>query len=128
MMLQPGQKKEYSFIVKAHDVARFNGKVVHSVCATFVLAREIEWATRQYVLEVKKENEEGIGTLLEIRHSSPAFVGDQVVIRSEVLSFEGNELICTYKAMVAKRLVAQGRTGQKILKKQQIKEIFSTFE
>lgn len=122
-----GDKKSYQFKVSAKDVAAFNNEVVHQVCSTFVLAREIEWATRQYVLEMKQEDEEGVGTRLEIEHKAPAFVGDQVTINSEVISFEKNELICNYVALVGDRVIAKGVTGQKLLKKAKLKEIFSTF-
>ena len=51
---------------------RFSGKVVHPVCATFALARDIEWTTRQFVLQMRDDDEEGIGTMLTIDHRSPA--------------------------------------------------------
>lgn len=127
-IFKPGDKKHYTFIVKPEDVAAFHGKTVHNVCSTFVLAREIEWSTRLFVLEMKDEDEEGVGTQLDIRHKGPAFVGEKVEIVAEVCDFSNNELICSYEARVADRLIAQGKTGQKILKKNRIKELFSTFK
>lgn len=120
-----GDRKQKSFVVKAEDEASFQGEVVHPVCATFSLAREIEWATRQYVLEMREEDEEGIGTSLTIDHVSPAFVGDEVVIESKVDAINDNELICSYTAFVNERVVAKGTTGQKILKREKLKRIFS---
>lgn len=120
-----GDRKQKSFVVKAEDEASFQGEVVHPVCATFSLAREIEWATRQFVLEMREEDEEGIGTSLTIDHVSPAFVGDEVVIESKVDAINGNELICSYTAFVNERIVANGTTGQKILKREKLKRIFS---
>lgn len=114
-----------TFYVKAEDGASFHGEAVHPVCATFSLAREIEWATRQYVLEMRDEDEEGIGTSLTIDHVSPAFVGDAVRIESKVVSINGNELICSYTAFVNDRIIAEGITGQKILKREKLKSIFS---
>ena len=123
-IFKSGDTKTYSFIVKDQDVAAFNGKSVHPVCATFTLAREIEWSTRLFVLDMLEEDEEGIGTLLEIEHRGPAFVGEEVIIRATVISFEGHELICSYVAATKKRRVAEGRTGQKILKKEKLEHIF----
>lgn len=123
-----GDKKHYSFTVKENDLASFHGETVHHVCSTFVLAREIEWSTRLFVLDLTEADEEGVGTMLEIKHKSPAFVGDNVQIEAVVESFENNELVCNYAAKVKDRLIATGRTGQKVLKKDKIKEIFSTFK
>lgn len=127
-IFKTGDKKQYSFTVKPEDVAAFHGKTVHNVCSTFVLAREIEWSTRLFVLEMKDEDEEGVGTQLDIRHRGPAFVGETVEIDAEVVSFTNSELICNYEARVGDRLIAKGKTGQKILKKNSIKELFSTFK
>ncbi|MEP2772562.1 MAG: hotdog domain-containing protein [Fulvivirga sp.] len=127
-LYKTGDKKQYAFTVEAKDVARFHGETVHEVCSTFVLAREVEWSTRLFVLDMTESDEEGVGTMLEIKHKSPAFVGETVLIEAEVERFENNELICNYAARVHDRLVAVGQTGQKILKKDKIKEIFSTFK
>ncbi len=127
-LFKKGDSKQYTFTVAAQDVARFHGETVHNVCSTFVLAREIEWATRLFVLEMTDDDEEGVGTMLDIKHKSPAFVGETILVEAKVERFENNELICNYAAKVKDRLVAVGRTGQKILKKDKIKEIFSTFK
>lgn len=124
-IFKAGDEKSLTYQVKAEDVAAFEGRVVHEVCSTFSLAREIEWATRQYILEMKDEDEEGIGTLLEITHLGPAFVGEQILINSRIESLERNELICGFMVKVGDRLIAKGRTGQKLLKKEKIHSIFS---
>lgn len=123
--VKPGDTFEYCFTVQADDVARFKGEVVHPVCSTFTLAREIEWTTRQFVLRMRDEDEEGVGTFLSIDHQGPAFVGEEVRIVAQVESLTGNELICTYTASTDKRLVAAGKTGQKILKREKLKKLFT---
>jgi fluoroacetyl-CoA thioesterase len=117
--------KEHRFIVKPGDVASFNDKVVHPVCATFALAREIEWTTRQFVLDMIDSDEEGVGTYLSIDHKSPAFVGEEITFTAKIAQMTGNELICSYEAKVKDRLIASGKTGQKILKLEKISAIFS---
>lgn len=114
-------------LVEKQDVAAFNGEVVHEVCSTFALAREIEWSSRQFVLQIKEEDEEGIGTMLTIDHKAPVFVGETFDVTAEIESIEGNEIICTYEARVGDRLIATGKTGQKVLKKEAINHIFSKF-
>lgn len=123
-IFKKGDKKQLDKKVLKSDVAAFNNQVVHQVCSTFSLAREIEWATRQYVLEMKEEDEEGIGTFISIDHKSPAFVGETLSIRSEVELINNNEIICSYNVIVGKRLIATGKTGQKIMKKEKLMQIF----
>ena len=121
---QPGDKKQYYKKVKQDDVAAFDSGEVHPVYSTFALARDVEWAGRLFVLEMKEGDEEGIGTSLSIEHRAPAFVGEEVSIESSVLSINKNEIICKYEVYVGDRLVARGAQGQKILKKAVLEEKF----
>jgi predicted thioesterase len=121
-----GDKKQTRYTVIEADVASFQGNVVHPVCATFTLAREIEWATRQFVLDMRDADEEGVGTSLSIDHHGPAFVGEEIVFTARIHELNGHELICSYEAKVNGRLVATGKTGQKILKREKIARLFKT--
>jgi fluoroacetyl-CoA thioesterase len=123
IIFKPGDRKTYTRIVTWQDVAAFHGEIVHEVCATFVLARDIEWTTRQFVLAMREADEEGVGTFLSIDHKAPAFVGEEIVFEAWVDSIERNELICHYQACVGNRIVAIGKTGQKILKKEKIQRL-----
>lgn len=122
-MFKPGDRKTFKHLVTQQDVAAFHGEVVHPVCATFSLARDIEWTTRQFVLEMREDDEEGIGTFLSIEHKGPAFIGEEIFFEAWVDSIERNELICHYQARVGDRLVAIGKTGQKILKKDKLNRL-----
>lgn len=113
-------------IVTAADVAAFHGKVVHEVCSTFTLSREAEWTTRQFVLDMKDEDEEGVGTFITVNHKSPAFVGEEIVFLGKVEAITGHELICTFEARVGDRLIADGRTGQKIFNKEKLAQRFNS--
>lgn len=119
-----GDKQEYRKIVEPGDVASFLDEVVHPVYATFALARDIEWTSRQFVLQMRGEDEEGIGTLLTIEHLSPAFVGDEIIFTAWIHQLNGDELICLYEATVENRLIATGKTGQRILKREKINKLF----
>jgi fluoroacetyl-CoA thioesterase len=124
-IFKTGDEKQIRYLVKDADVAAFQGKVVHAVCSTFTLAREIEWSTRQFVLEMRDDDEEGIGTMISIDHRGPAFVGVEIVVKARVESISSNELICSYEACVGDRIIALGKTGQKILKREKIARIFA---
>lgn len=119
-----GDIKEYRTVVKPRDVAAFHGMTVHEVCSTFALAREVEWTTRLFVLEMKDADEEGIGTFLEIRHEGPAFVGEEIVIRGIFEKLTGVELTCAFEARAGGRVVARGKTRQKILTLEKIRSTF----
>jgi predicted thioesterase len=124
-VIKPGDQRTITYLVKGEDVASFQGVVVHNVCATFTLAREVEWATRQYMFDLREDDEEGIGTFLSINHQAPAFVGEELVIESTVESLQGHELICAFIIRVKERVIATGKTGQKVLKKEKIQAIFN---
>ncbi|HET8858337.1 thioesterase family protein [Marivirga sp.] len=123
-IFKKGDKKYHNFQVKVKDVAHFEQQAVHDVCATFTLAREIEWATRLFVLEMVEQGEEGIGTHLHITHLSPALLGQKVNIEAEFEGIKEREIICSYLAKVDQRLIAKGTTGQKILPKESLNKIF----
>jgi predicted thioesterase len=74
---------------------------------------------------MKEEDEEGVGTFLSIDHKSPAFVGEEIIFIAQVVKIEKNELICSIEAKTAGRLIATGTTGQKMLKKDRLKQIFT---
>jgi predicted thioesterase len=117
--------REYHYTVKPQDVAAFHGEVVHPVCSTYVLAREVEWTTRLFVLAIMDDDEEGIGTHVSIDHKNPAFVGEEIIFTARIDQLKGNELICKYEASVNGRIIASGTPGQKILKKETLKRIFT---
>ena len=123
---QPGDIKIYKYVVVSQDTAVFDSGEVHPVYATFALGRDAEWACRLFVLEMKEPDEEGIGTFLRVNHHSPALVGSEVIFETKVKSVEKNEIICSFEARVNQRLIASGETGQKILKKNRLEQLFNS--
>jgi predicted thioesterase len=121
-----GDRKYHSYCVKAEDVAAFQNEVVHPVCSTYVLAREMEWAGRLFVLDLREDHEEGIGTRVLIEHIAPAFPGEELTLRAEVTAWEGNELICSVLVTGRDgREIARGETGQKIMDRARINRLFT---
>ena len=121
---ETGDEKKFTVTVLTSDTASFDSGEVHPVYATFALGRDAEWCCRLFVLEMKEEGEEGIGTFLSIQHHSPAYIGSKVDFTAKVKSIQKNEIICTYEARVGERLVASGEQGQKILKKERLEQLF----
>ena len=125
-IFSPGSKRTYTKVVGLGDVATFDTGTVHEVYATFAIARDAEWAGRLFVLEMKEEDEEGIGTSVQVDHYAPAFIGETVLFEATIDQLHKNIVGCTFTAYVGHRLVASGRTGQKILKKDRIQELFQS--
>ncbi|MEK0440117.1 MAG: hypothetical protein RLZZ504_1033 [Bacteroidota bacterium] len=115
-----GDIRKITKTVTEADLATFETGNVHPFYATFALGRDVEWACRQFVLDMKDDDEEGIGTFLNITHKSPALLGDVVEIRALLTELHGNTVNCSFVVMVSDRLVAEGTQGQKILKREKL--------
>ncbi len=120
-----GDQQNYELIVGINDTATFYSGNVHPVYATFALGRDAEWCCRLFVIAMKDADEEGIGTFIHVEHVSPAMVNDTVNFVAEIVKMEGHEIICSFEAKVGDRLIAKGQTGQKILKKEKLENLFS---
>ena len=120
-----GDVRTITKVVTDADLATFETGNVHPFYATFALGRDVEWACRQFVLEMKEADEEGIGTFLNITHKSPALLGDTVVIKATLTELHGNTVNCSFEVLVSDRLVAEGTQGQKILKKEKVDRLIA---
>ncbi len=123
-----GDKKVFKKNVSKSDFAFFENDQVHEVYATFALGRDAEWCCRLFVLDMKEDMEEGIGSFLTIQHHSPAFENQLVEFEATVKSIIKNEIICTYEARVNGRLIASGEQGQKIVQKEKLKHLFESLK
>lgn len=118
-----GDIKKYAKTVQPFEKAEFDSGTVHEVYSTFYLAKDAEWSTRLFVLEMKDPDEEGIGTFIRVDHISPALIGSIVEFTARLDEVNGHEVICSFEAHVQGRLIARGSTGQKILKREKLRNI-----
>lgn len=125
---QPGDRLETSFEVRPMDWAIFQGETIHQVCSTYALAREAEWACRQFVLQMREDHEEGLGHGLTIEHRSPALTGEVVVVAATLDSVSGSSVNCTWEARVGDRLVACGTCGQTLWPREKIASHWQSFD
>lgn len=121
---QTGDIKEYRHLVTVADAAKFASGEVHNVYSTFALTRDAEWAGRLFVLEMKEEDEEGIGTAVTVTHYSPALMGQEVLFTATLVEVNKNEVVVDFTATVGERLISSGKTWQKILKKEKLDKLF----
>lgn len=122
---QVGDTLEYRHIVSKEDIASFKSGNVHEVYSTFALTRDAEWSGRLFVLKMKEDHEEGIGTYISTTHASPALVGQEVIFTSALIAINGNEVVTSYEAVADGRLIAKGEQKQKILPKEKLDSIFN---
>jgi fluoroacetyl-CoA thioesterase len=125
LIFKPGDQKVYHKKIESTDVAAFHGEVLHRVYSTFALARDFEWSSRLFFLEMKDADEEGVGTFLSIEHKSPAREGEEVVITATIEEVKSNELVCSIEAVCSNRLIATGKTGQKMFKLERLQTLFN---
>ena len=78
-VFKKGDQVQYKKVIQHNEIASFESGTVHEVYSTFAIARDAEWSGRIFVLEMKEEEEEGIGTRISVEHKSPAFVGEEIL-------------------------------------------------
>jgi len=125
LLFKEGDTKHFTRKVALTDTASFDSGMVHPVYATFAIARDAEWACRLFVLEMKEEDEEGIGTYVSVNHMSPALVEEEVIFEVCVQKIKKNEITCSYTAACGNRLIAEGENKQKVLNKVRLEELFN---
>ena len=121
-----GDTQTFSHVVSNQDTAAFESGAVHPVYSTFALAREAEWSGRLFVLEMKEEDEEGIGTSISVVHHSPALLDSEVVFTARLTAVNHHEVVTTFEVHVGERLIASGEQRQKILKKTRLEQLFNS--
>lgn len=103
--------------VSSEKLAAFESGEVHPVYSTFALGKDVEWACRLFVLEMKEEGEEGVGSYLSVEHLYPAPLHSRVRIEARLEEVVKNEVICTWEAFANGHLIGRGKQIQKILNK-----------
>lgn len=123
-----GDQRVFEKTVTPADLAVFETGSVHDVYGTFALGRDAEWSSRLFVLEMKEEGEEGIGTFLNIQHRSPALLGQTVRFLATIYNLDKNNVDCDVVASVGERVVAECKTGQKIISKEKLNLLFESLK
>ena len=125
---QSGDQRSFHKTISKDDIAQFDNGTVHEVYSTFAIARDAEWSGRLFVLEMKEEGEEGIGTFIHVNHLAPAFPGQEIRFDATFEEItEKGEIITSFRVLQGERLIAEGRQGQRILLRTKIEQIFEKF-
>lgn len=125
---RPGDQKTFEVQVTGDKLAAFESGTVHPVYSTFALGRDVEWACRLFVLEMKEAGEEGVGAYLSVEHLYPAPLGSTVQIVATLEAVEKNEVICSWEAHANGHLIGKGRQIQKILNKERFDRLIQSLQ
>lgn len=121
--LVPGVQAEVSFVVTEDMRPIFDGVAVHDVCSTWSLVHYMELAGRKVLLGFLEPHEEGVGSQIECDHGGPAKLGRTVRVVATVASATDRELVCDVQATCGDRVVASGKTWQRVFPREALKRI-----
>lgn len=88
---------------------------VHHLYSTAAMLNHMEWASRQHILPVLEEGEEGVGAHMEIDHLAPVPIGERVLITSMVTGLKPGRVVCRCEAFHGKRKIGRGTVVQATL-------------
>jgi predicted thioesterase len=120
---EQGSTKQFVTTVTPDKTAAFDSGEVHPLYSTFALGRDAEWACRLFVLDMKEDFEEGIGTFLSVHHLAPAPVNAEILFIATLEYVKGNTVHCSWEALHGQRKIAKGEQTQKILPKETLENI-----
>lgn len=123
-----GDLKIFETKVTEEKLASFESGIVHPVYSTFALGKDVEWACRLFVLEMKETGEEGVGTFLSVEHLYPAPLGSKIKISACLESVVDREVVCSWTAEANGHLIGKGKQIQKILDKARFDQLLQSLQ
>jgi len=101
----------------------FDGVVVHRVCSTWTIVQYMEVAGRKLLAPYLEPDQEGVGSHVSCDHLAPAPVGSEVRVIATARDVTERELVCDVAAFRGRRMIAVGRTVQKVFPRAMIERI-----
>lgn len=116
-----GTKHSIQITVTNKMFAQFEGKLVHPVYSTAMMVYHMEWVSRQIILGVLEETEEGMGAEVKVKHLAPATEGTVLTLEATVVGLKKNFIITKVLIFSEDRIMGEGEVTQVILPKSKIK-------
>ncbi len=102
---------------------------IHPVYATYWIARHMEEAGRKVILPFLEEDDEGLGTAVEVKHLASALPGMRVEVIAKHVGTEGRKIVCECTATSELGdLIATGSTEQVVLPAAKVQSGFDDLE
>ncbi|WP_404346488.1 thioesterase [Sutcliffiella horikoshii] len=118
-----GTKHSIQITVTNEMFAQFEGELVHPVYSTAMMVYHMEWVSRQIILRVLEETEEGMGAEVKVKHLAPAKEGTILTLEATVVGLKKNFIITKVLIFSEDRVVGEGEVTQVILQKSKIKSM-----
>ncbi|NLP49904.1 hotdog domain-containing protein [Bacillus sp. RO1] len=118
-----GTKHSIQITVSNKMFAQFEGELVHPVYSTATMVYHMEWVSRQIILKVLEETEEGMGAEVKVKHLAPATEGTILTLEGTVVGLKKNFIITKVLIFSDDRVVGEGEVTQVILPKSKIKKM-----
>ena len=118
-----GAKHSIQITVTNKMFAQFEGKVVHPVYSTAMMVYHMEWVSRQMILEVLDQTEEGMGAEVKVKHLAPATEGTVLTLEATIVGLRKNFIITKLLVSSKDRLIGEGEVTQVVLPKRKIEAL-----
>ncbi|MEA3319228.1 MAG: hotdog domain-containing protein [Bacillota bacterium] len=116
-----GTKHSIQITVTNKMFAQFEGELVHPVYSTAMMVYHMEWVSRQMILGVLDETEEGMGAEVKVKHLAPAKEGTILTLEATVVGIKKNFIITKVLIFSEDRIMGEGEVTQVIIPKSKIK-------
>lgn len=123
-----GHTAELKVVVTGAMTVRFDelGEL-HRVYATYWMAKHVEEASRKIILPFLRDDEEGIGVAVAVRHHAPARIGARLTVTARHERTEqrrsGARVHATCEVTDERgRLIGSGTTEQAVLGRAELEE------
>jgi fluoroacetyl-CoA thioesterase len=110
-----GQTYAFEVVVTDEMRARFGDITVHRLYSTASMLTHMEWASRQHILPVLEDGEEGAGYHMDIDHLVPVAIGETVRISSMVTGIKPDRIVCRCEAFHGDQKIGRATVVQAIL-------------
>jgi len=118
-----GAKHSIQITVTNKMFAQFEGKVVHPVYSTAMMVYHMEWVSRQMIIEILDQTEEGMGAEVKVKHLAPATEGTVLTLEATIVGLKKNFIITKVLVSSKDRLIGEGEVTQVVLPKRKIETL-----
>ncbi len=108
MTIPLGANREENLTVTEDVAIRFLGLDAARVLSTPHLIGFLEMTSRNLIKGFLGDGEDSVGTLVNLRHLAATPIGMRVRLRSEILSVEGQRVMCRVEAWDDREKTAEG--------------------
>lgn len=123
--LTVGAKHSIQITVTKEMFAQFEGELVHPVYSTATMVYHMEWVSRQMILGILDEDEEGMGAEVKVKHLAPATEGTILTHEATVISLKKNFIMTKVQISSESMVLGEGEVTQVILPKSKIDTLIS---